>query len=88
MCSDHLFCHVVITDAVMAVSGHFSTVMSVEVVPSVIAEGLRSEVPFLASEEGMEPSVCCTVIISNTNKNTLAMNFRIIGIVFPIGIFG
>lgn len=39
------------TDAVMAVSGHFSTVMSVEVVPSVIAEGLRSEVPFLASEE-------------------------------------
>ncbi|XP_051266842.1 cytoplasmic dynein 2 intermediate chain 1 isoform X1 [Dicentrarchus labrax] len=39
------------TDAVMAGSGHFSSVTSVEVVPSTVAGGLRPEVPFLASEE-------------------------------------
>ncbi|XP_047468098.1 cytoplasmic dynein 2 intermediate chain 1 isoform X2 [Mugil cephalus] len=39
------------TDAVMVGSGHFSPVTSVEVVPSTAAEGLRSEVPLLASEE-------------------------------------
>ncbi|XP_044033202.1 cytoplasmic dynein 2 intermediate chain 1 isoform X2 [Siniperca chuatsi] len=39
------------TDAVMAGSGHFSSVMSVEVVPSTVAGGLRPEVPLLASEE-------------------------------------
>ncbi|KAK2886574.1 cytoplasmic dynein 2 intermediate chain 1 [Channa argus] len=38
------------TDAVMADSGHFSGVTSVEVVPSV-AGGLRPEVPMFASEE-------------------------------------
>ncbi|XP_038585635.1 cytoplasmic dynein 2 intermediate chain 1 isoform X2 [Micropterus salmoides] len=39
------------TDAVMAGSGHFSSVTSVEVVPSAVAGGLRPEVPLLASEE-------------------------------------
>ncbi|KAM7369817.1 hypothetical protein PAMP_011108 [Pampus punctatissimus] len=39
------------TDAVMAGSGHLSSVMSVEVVPSAIVGGLRPEVPLLASEE-------------------------------------
>ncbi|XP_059182754.1 cytoplasmic dynein 2 intermediate chain 1 isoform X2 [Centropristis striata] len=39
------------TDAVMAGSGHFSSVTSVEVVPSAAAGGLRPEVPLLASEE-------------------------------------
>ncbi|XP_029978971.1 WD repeat-containing protein 60 isoform X2 [Sphaeramia orbicularis] len=39
------------TDAVMAGSGHLSSVTSVEVVPSAIAGGLRPEVPLLASEE-------------------------------------
>ncbi|XP_030254470.1 WD repeat-containing protein 60 isoform X2 [Sparus aurata] len=39
------------TDAVMAGSGHFSCVTSVEVVPSAVAGGLQSEVPLLASEE-------------------------------------
>ncbi|XP_017261788.1 cytoplasmic dynein 2 intermediate chain 1 isoform X2 [Kryptolebias marmoratus] len=39
------------TDAVMAGSGHFSSVTSVEVVSSTVARGLSSEVPFLASEE-------------------------------------
>ncbi|XP_028424989.1 WD repeat-containing protein 60 isoform X3 [Perca flavescens] len=39
------------TDAVMAGSGHFSSVTSVEVVPSTVAGGLRPEVPLLASEE-------------------------------------
>ncbi|XP_070784308.1 cytoplasmic dynein 2 intermediate chain 1 [Enoplosus armatus] len=39
------------TDAVMAGSGHFSSVTSVEVVPSSVAGGLRPEVPLLASEE-------------------------------------
>lgn len=38
----------------MAGSGHFSCVTSVEVVPSAVAGGLQSEVPLLASEEGME----------------------------------
>ncbi|XP_028288466.1 WD repeat-containing protein 60 [Parambassis ranga] len=37
------------TDAVMAASGHFSAVTSVEVVPSIVAGG--PEVPILASEE-------------------------------------
>uniref|UniRef100_A0A8D0D0N3 Dynein 2 intermediate chain 1 n=1 Tax=Sander lucioperca TaxID=283035 RepID=A0A8D0D0N3_SANLU len=39
------------TDAVMAGSGHFSSVTSVEAVPSTVAGGLRPEVPLLASEE-------------------------------------
>ncbi|TKS87654.1 WD repeat-containing protein 60 [Collichthys lucidus] len=39
------------TDAVMAGSGHFSSVTSVEVVPSAVAGGLRPEVSLLASEE-------------------------------------
>ncbi|KAF7669959.1 hypothetical protein LDENG_00105480 [Lucifuga dentata] len=39
------------TDAVLAGSGHFSSVSSVEVVPSTIAGGLRPEAPLLASEE-------------------------------------
>ncbi|XP_071341089.1 cytoplasmic dynein 2 intermediate chain 1 isoform X2 [Trachinotus anak] len=39
------------TDAVLAGSGHFSSVTSVEVVPSTVAGGLRPEVPLLASEE-------------------------------------
>ncbi|AWP20535.1 putative WD repeat-containing protein 60-like [Scophthalmus maximus] len=39
------------TDAVMAGSGHFSSVSSVEVVPSTVAGGLRPEVPLLVSEE-------------------------------------
>ncbi|XP_070708871.1 cytoplasmic dynein 2 intermediate chain 1 isoform X1 [Pempheris klunzingeri] len=39
------------TDAVMAGSGHFSSVTSVEVVPSTVAGGLRPEIPLLASEE-------------------------------------
>nr|XP_046227327.1 cytoplasmic dynein 2 intermediate chain 1 isoform X2 [Scatophagus argus] len=39
------------TDAVMASSGHFSCVTSVEVVPSTVAGGLGPEVPLLASEE-------------------------------------
>uniref|UniRef100_A0A4W6FJ86 Dynein 2 intermediate chain 1 n=1 Tax=Lates calcarifer TaxID=8187 RepID=A0A4W6FJ86_LATCA len=39
------------TDAVMAGSGHFSSVTSVEVVPSTVAGGLRPEVPLLASDE-------------------------------------
>ncbi|XP_039983566.1 cytoplasmic dynein 2 intermediate chain 1 isoform X2 [Xiphias gladius] len=39
------------TDAVMAGSGHFSSVTSVEVVPSTVAGGVRPEVPLLASEE-------------------------------------
>ncbi|XP_008289553.1 WD repeat-containing protein 60 isoform X2 [Stegastes partitus] len=39
------------TDAVMAGSGHFSSVTSVEVVPSSVAGALRPEVPLLASEE-------------------------------------
>ncbi|XP_054478531.1 cytoplasmic dynein 2 intermediate chain 1 isoform X2 [Anoplopoma fimbria] len=39
------------TDAVMAGSSHFSSVTSVEVVPSTAAGGLRPEVPLLASEE-------------------------------------
>lgn len=48
------FWHLVNTDAVMASSGHFSSVTSVEVVPSTVAGGLKPEVPLLASEEGME----------------------------------
>ncbi|XP_041817328.1 cytoplasmic dynein 2 intermediate chain 1 isoform X2 [Chelmon rostratus] len=39
------------TDAVMASAGHFSSVTSVEVVPSTVVGGLRPEVPLLASEE-------------------------------------
>ncbi|XP_068604282.1 cytoplasmic dynein 2 intermediate chain 1 [Brachionichthys hirsutus] len=39
------------TDAVMAASGHLSSVTSVEVVPSTVAGGLRPEVPLVASEE-------------------------------------
>ncbi|XP_055085959.1 cytoplasmic dynein 2 intermediate chain 1 isoform X2 [Periophthalmus magnuspinnatus] len=39
------------TDAVMSASGHFSTVMSVEVVPSAVARGQRSEVSLLAPKE-------------------------------------
>ncbi|KAG7224985.1 hypothetical protein INR49_014902 [Caranx melampygus] len=39
------------TDAIMAGSGHFSSVTSIEVVPSTVAAGLRPEVPLLASEE-------------------------------------
>ncbi|XP_074550066.1 cytoplasmic dynein 2 intermediate chain 1 isoform X2 [Halichoeres trimaculatus] len=39
------------TDAVMAGSGHFSSVTSVEVVPSAAGWGLGPEVPLLASEE-------------------------------------
>uniref|UniRef100_UPI0037E9570D cytoplasmic dynein 2 intermediate chain 1 n=1 Tax=Semicossyphus pulcher TaxID=241346 RepID=UPI0037E9570D len=39
------------TDAVMAGSSHFSSVTSVEVVPSAAAGGVRPEVPLLASEE-------------------------------------
>uniref|UniRef100_UPI003AB023AE cytoplasmic dynein 2 intermediate chain 1 n=1 Tax=Centroberyx gerrardi TaxID=166262 RepID=UPI003AB023AE len=39
------------TDAVLAGSGHSSSVSSVEVVPSAIAGGQRPEVPLLASEE-------------------------------------
>ncbi|XP_055007038.1 cytoplasmic dynein 2 intermediate chain 1 [Boleophthalmus pectinirostris] len=39
------------TDAVMSASGHFSTVMSVEVVPSVVIRGQRSEVSLWTSEE-------------------------------------
>ncbi|XP_023275838.1 WD repeat-containing protein 60 [Seriola lalandi dorsalis] len=39
------------TDAVMGGSGHFSSVTSVEVVPSTVAGGLRPDVPLLASEE-------------------------------------
>ncbi|XP_068437501.1 cytoplasmic dynein 2 intermediate chain 1 isoform X1 [Clinocottus analis] len=39
------------TDAVMAGSSHFSSVTSVEVVPSTAPGGLRPEVPLLASEE-------------------------------------
>nr|XP_043902396.1 cytoplasmic dynein 2 intermediate chain 1 isoform X1 [Solea senegalensis] len=39
------------TDAVMASSGHLSSVSSVEVVPSTAAGGLRPEIPLLASEE-------------------------------------
>uniref|UniRef100_A0A3P8T8R5 Dynein 2 intermediate chain 1 n=1 Tax=Amphiprion percula TaxID=161767 RepID=A0A3P8T8R5_AMPPE len=39
------------TDAVMAGSGHFSSVTSVEVVPSTVAGEIRPEVPLLASEE-------------------------------------
>ncbi|XP_071382120.1 cytoplasmic dynein 2 intermediate chain 1 [Centroberyx affinis] len=39
------------TDAVLAGSGHSSSVGSVEVVPSTIAGGQRPEVPLLASEE-------------------------------------
>lgn len=39
------------TDSVMAGSCHFSSVTSVEVVPSAAAGGLRPEVPLLASEE-------------------------------------
>ncbi|XP_074477820.1 cytoplasmic dynein 2 intermediate chain 1 isoform X2 [Sebastes fasciatus] len=39
------------TDAVMSGSGHFSSVTSVEVVPSAVAGGPRPEVPLLASEE-------------------------------------
>ncbi|KAM9337393.1 LOW QUALITY PROTEIN: cytoplasmic dynein 2 intermediate chain 1 [Symphorus nematophorus] len=39
------------TDAVMSSLGHFSSVTSVEVVPSAVAGGLRPEVPLLASEE-------------------------------------
>uniref|UniRef100_A0A665X353 WD repeat domain 60 n=1 Tax=Echeneis naucrates TaxID=173247 RepID=A0A665X353_ECHNA len=39
------------TDAVMAGAGHFSSVMSVEVVPSNVTAGLRPEDPLLASEE-------------------------------------
>ncbi|XP_070842664.1 cytoplasmic dynein 2 intermediate chain 1 [Chaetodon trifascialis] len=39
------------TDAVMSSAGHFSSVTSVEVVPSTVAGGLRPEVPLLASEE-------------------------------------
>lgn len=49
-----LFSHFVNTDAVMANSGHFSAVTSVEVVSSSAAGGLRPEVPLAASEEGME----------------------------------
>uniref|UniRef100_H3CJY9 Dynein 2 intermediate chain 1 n=1 Tax=Tetraodon nigroviridis TaxID=99883 RepID=H3CJY9_TETNG len=39
------------TDAVMASSGHFSPVTSIEAVPSAAAGELRSEVPLLASQE-------------------------------------
>uniref|UniRef100_A0AAQ6IRZ2 WD repeat domain 60 n=1 Tax=Anabas testudineus TaxID=64144 RepID=A0AAQ6IRZ2_ANATE len=39
------------TDSVMANSGHFSAVTSVEVVSSNVVGGLRPEVPLLASEE-------------------------------------
>lgn len=48
-----LFCHFVNIDAVMASSGHQSSVTSLEVVPSV-AGGQELEAPLLASEEGME----------------------------------
>ncbi|KAK2859570.1 hypothetical protein Q5P01_004190 [Channa striata] len=41
------------TDAVMAHSGHFSSVTSVEVVPSGVAGGLGPGVPLLESEEGL-----------------------------------
>uniref|UniRef100_A0A3P9ATB6 Dynein 2 intermediate chain 1 n=1 Tax=Maylandia zebra TaxID=106582 RepID=A0A3P9ATB6_9CICH len=39
------------TDAVLAASGHLSSVTSVEVVPSALAGELRADVPLLASEE-------------------------------------
>ncbi|CAI5672986.1 unnamed protein product [Oreochromis niloticus] len=39
------------TDAVLAATGHFSSVTSVEVVPSALAGELRADVPLLASEE-------------------------------------
>lgn len=38
----------------MASSGHFSSVVSIEVVSSATAGELRSEVPLLASQEGTE----------------------------------
>ncbi|XP_056155209.1 cytoplasmic dynein 2 intermediate chain 1 [Lampris incognitus] len=40
------------TDAVLATSGHLSSVSSVEVVPSIKAAGMRSELPLLAYEDG------------------------------------
>uniref|UniRef100_A0A3Q1GT55 Dynein 2 intermediate chain 1 n=1 Tax=Acanthochromis polyacanthus TaxID=80966 RepID=A0A3Q1GT55_9TELE len=39
------------TDAVMAGSGHLSSVTSIEVVPSTVTGAIRTEVPLLASEE-------------------------------------
>ncbi|XP_064797972.1 cytoplasmic dynein 2 intermediate chain 1 isoform X5 [Oncorhynchus masou masou] len=39
------------TDAVLAASGHMSSVSSVEAVPATVAEGLRPELPLLASDE-------------------------------------
>ncbi|XP_026148002.1 WD repeat-containing protein 60 isoform X2 [Mastacembelus armatus] len=39
------------TDAVMANSGHFSSVISVEAVPSTVAGGLSPDVPLLDSED-------------------------------------
>lgn len=53
-CSYLLICHLFNTDAVLAASGHLSSVTSVEVVPSALAGELRADVPLLASEEGMK----------------------------------
>ncbi|XP_030611818.1 WD repeat-containing protein 60 isoform X2 [Archocentrus centrarchus] len=39
------------TDSVMAASGHFSCVTSIEVVPSALTGELRPDIPLLASEE-------------------------------------
>ncbi|KAK6299959.1 hypothetical protein J4Q44_G00299920 [Coregonus suidteri] len=39
------------TDAVLVASGHMSSVSSVEAVPATVAEGLRPELPLLASDE-------------------------------------
>eukprot|EP00063_Salmo_salar_P061286 XP_014036121.1 PREDICTED: WD repeat-containing protein 60 isoform X3 [Salmo salar] len=39
------------TDAVLAASGHMSSVSSVEAVPATVAEGLRPELPLFASDE-------------------------------------
>uniref|UniRef100_A0A4W5N8S6 Dynein 2 intermediate chain 1 n=1 Tax=Hucho hucho TaxID=62062 RepID=A0A4W5N8S6_9TELE len=39
------------TDAVLAASGHMSSVSSVEAVPATVAEGLMPELPLLASDE-------------------------------------
>ncbi|KAL1006793.1 hypothetical protein UPYG_G00077180 [Umbra pygmaea] len=39
------------TDAVLALSGHMSSVCSVEAVPATVAEGLRPELPLFTSDE-------------------------------------
>ncbi|KAJ0059726.1 hypothetical protein NL108_011214, partial [Boleophthalmus pectinirostris] len=57
------------TDAVMSASGHFSTVMSVEVVPSVVIRGQRSEVSLWTSEEGMGKIMCYTMHTALITEN-------------------